>query len=143
MADTRGERRAAERAARELIASKVTLIGDVAEAAAARTAAHVGVDAARQRARELVEQARREGDRLVVEARAQIGRADDSYASAFHRAVNTGWAAQLLIDLGYAAPTKPRRRRESTSAESAAGVGAADTASVVVPGAEVMDEAAA
>jgi hypothetical protein len=114
MVNTRGERRAAERAARELIAGKVTFIGDIGEVAAARTAAQTGVDEARDRARQLVEEARREGDRLVADARAKVTDADTRYAEAFDRAVSEGWSAHLLTSLGHPAPIRaPRRARGS------------------------------
>jgi len=108
--DVRGERRAAERAARELITGKVTFIGDVGEAAAARKTAQTGVEEARDRARQLVEEAKQQGERLVADARAKVPETDAAYAEAFDRAVSEGWTAQLLTSLGYPAPSRQARR---------------------------------
>jgi hypothetical protein len=91
----------------------VSFIGDIGEAAADRTAAHAGVQEARDRATQLLDDARREGARLVAQAQEREAHSDDRYAEAFNRAVDEGWAVRLLTDLGYVAParTAGRRRR--------------------------------
>src|SRR5689334_10535901 len=88
MARIRGERRAAEEAARSRIAGMVTFVGDIGEAAAARSAAHTGVHEARTRANQLLDDARREGERLLSEAQQRVADADHRYSEAFSRAVD-------------------------------------------------------
>jgi hypothetical protein len=95
----------------------VTFIGDVGEAAAARSAAQAGVDEARTRARQLLEDARRQGERLVSEAQQRVSDADQRYAEAFDRAVEEGWAVRLLTDLGYTAPDRRIKRLRPTTGD--------------------------
>jgi hypothetical protein len=109
MARTRGERRAAEDAARSKVAGMVTYIGDVGEAAAVRSAARAGVDKARTRAHQLLNDARKANGRSRRRS-SGVTDADGRYAEAFNRAVDEGWEMRLLTDLGLRRTRSPRRQ---------------------------------
>lgn len=118
MAEVRGARRAAEKAARERLAGPlINAAGELGVAVAQQQAAAADVGAAEQRAREHMRHAQAEADAMVTEARSQIGAADDDYRQAHEAAVTAGWSVAALADMGYAAPTA-RRTRSSTATPS-------------------------
>lgn len=112
MADVRGARRAAEKAARERLAGPlISAVGELGVAIAQQTAAGAGVGTAEQRAHEHMQQAQVEADAMVAEARSQIGVADEQYRKAHEAAVTAGWATAALADMGYDAPATPKPTR--------------------------------
>ena len=69
------------------------------------------VGVAEERAREHVRRAQQEAEEMVAAARAQVTVAEDSYRQAHDAAVTAGWSSAALDEMGYPAPTAPRRSR--------------------------------
>ena len=113
--DTRTARRAAEKAARDLINDRAALIGELAVARADRTQLDTDITAACERGRQLVAAAEAEAAGLLDTAQAGVRQADQRYADVYSAATAAGWAAADLTALGFAPGNSPRRRRSTTS----------------------------
>lgn len=112
--DTRSARRAAEKAARDLINSRAALVGELGVAHAERTHLSEGVGDATERGRQLLADAQAEADRLVSAAQALAQEGQQRYTDAYNAATATGWTPGDLDALGFAATdSNPRRRRPS------------------------------
>ena len=116
--DTRTARRAAEKAARDLITTRAALVGELGVAAAERTALANDITAAIDRGRELVASAEAEAARLVATAQELAATGHERYTDAYTAATAAGWTPADLTALGYApstpsTPRSPRRRRPS------------------------------
>ena len=120
MADVRGARRAAEKAARERLGGPlIAAVGQLGVAVAERHAAGEQVGVAEDRAREHVRRAQQEAEEMVAAARAQVTVTEDSYRQAHDAAVAAGWSPAALSDMGYPAPTATRRTRAQTTTPAA------------------------
>ena len=109
--DTRTARRAAEKAARDLINDRAALIGELAVARAERSQLDINIAAAGERGRQLVAAAEAEAAGLLDTAQAGVRHADQRYADVYSAATAAGWAAADLTALGFQpAPTRTRRR---------------------------------
>ena len=109
--DTRTARRAAEKAARELITDRAAVVGELAVAHAERTQVDALVTSAGERGRQLVAAAEAEAAGLLDTAQAGVRHADQRYADVYSAATAAGWAAADLTALGFQpAPTRTRRR---------------------------------
>lgn len=115
--DARAARRAAEKAARDLISDRAALVGQLGVLQAERTYLADAVAAARVRARQLVIEAEAEGKRLVTAARelAQIG--EQRYADAYGAATTGGWTPVDLTALGFTTANTAARRRQGRGDE--------------------------
>jgi hypothetical protein len=128
--DSRTARRAAEKAARDLIATRAALVGELGVAAAERTQLATDVTAATDRGRELITAAEAEAARLVAAAQDLVADGEQRYADAYTAATAAGWAPADLTTLGFppCAPTT-RRRRQAPADQAAA---ASEAAAVAV-----------
>ncbi len=80
MAEVRGARRAAEKAARARLGGPlISAAGELGVAAAQRETATAGVVDAENRAREHLRRAQAEAQRMVADARALVAAADEQY----------------------------------------------------------------
>ena len=114
--DTRTARRAAEKAARDLITDRAALIGELAVARAERTQLDTDITAAGERGRQLVTAAQAEAAALLDTAQAGVRQADQRYADLYGAATAAGWAPADLTALGFAPSNDhPQRRRRSTT----------------------------
>jgi len=112
MADKRGARRAAEKAALAVLQkTMVSTAGDLAEAGEQRVSAAENLVAARTRAAEHLERAKQEAAGMVAEANAACGEAETDYAAKYTAATVTGWTPAALEEMGYEAPDGRRARR--------------------------------
>jgi hypothetical protein len=112
MAELKGARRAAEKAARERLAGLlINAAGQLGVAVAQQQAAAAGVDDAKQQAQAHLRQAQLEADSILTQAREHVSAADDDYRQAHHAALTAGWSPAALADMGYTPPTPPRRMR--------------------------------
>lgn len=115
--DTRAARRAAEKAARDLVNGRAGLVGElgVVQAELARLAEEVAQAAAR--GRQLVADAEAEAANLVAAAQDCAREGEQRYADAYGAATGGGWTAADLTALGFQ-PTgsSPRRRRPVAAA---------------------------
>jgi len=115
--DTRAARRAAEKAARDLINKRAALVGELGVAQAERTQLDADVTAAAERGRQLVAAAEVEAGQLVETAQACVRDADQRYADVYSAVTAAGWAVADLTALGF--PPRdgatPRRRRPQPS----------------------------
>lgn len=111
--DTRTARRAAEKAARDLINSRATLIGELGVAQAERTQLDADVAAAAERGRQLIAEAQDEAARLLETVQTAVRDADQRYTDVYGAATAAGWAPADLSALGFQpnGNTSPRRRR--------------------------------
>ena len=109
--DTRTARRAAEKAARDLINDRAALIGELAVARAERTQRDTDIAAAGERGRQLVAAAEAEAAALLDTAQAGVRHADQRYADVYSAATAAGWAAADLTALGFQPSNNARRRR--------------------------------
>ncbi len=114
--DTRAARRAAEKAARNLVNSRAALVGDLGVMQAERARLAEEVAEAATRGRQLVADAETEAAQLVaaIQDRAQEG--EQHYADAYGAATGGGWTAADLTALGFQpAGSSPRRRRPAAA----------------------------
>jgi hypothetical protein len=116
--EAREARRTAEKAARDLITTRTTLIGDLAIAVHNRDTATHGVTAARADGAKLVDAARKQAAQLLATATDAVAKADDSYATAYTAALTGGWHKTELKTMNYPAPTG-RRATTNASASTA------------------------
>lgn len=112
--DNRTARRAAEKAARDLITSRTALVGQLGVAHAERTQLTADVTAAAARGRQLVEAAEAEAARLVAAAQDLAADGETRYADVYSAATTEGWTPADLTALGFATGnTTPQRRRRT------------------------------
>lgn len=109
--DTRVARRAAEKAARDLITSRAAVIGELGVVQAERAQLAQDVTAANARGRELVASAEAEATRLVDAAQDLVVDADQRYAHVYSAATGAGWTAADLNALGFQPDTEGSSRR--------------------------------
>lgn len=111
--DTRAARRAAEKAARDLMTSRAALVGELGVVHAERTQLAEDVTVATARGRELVAAADAEAARLVAAAQDLAQDGEQRYADAYGAATAAGWTPIDLTALGFqpATGSSPRRRR--------------------------------
>ena len=116
--DTRAARRAAEKAARDLITSRTALIGELGVAQAERTQLDDDITAAAERGRALVAAAEAEAARMLQAAQACVRDADQHYTELYSAATAAGWAPTDLTALGFPPGDNPapRRRRPIAAA---------------------------
>lgn len=118
--DNRTARRAAERAARDLINSRAALVGELGVAAAERLQLSDEVNAAAGRGRQLVEAAEVEAARLLAGAHDLVMTGEQRYTDVYTAATAAGWAPADLTALGFASPgTATRQRRQARTAPPA------------------------
>lgn len=110
--DTRAARRTAEKAARDLIATRADVVGELAVAAAERAQLTDQITAATDRGQQLVTAAHAEADRLVASARDLAADSEQRYTDAHNAATAAGWSSTDLTTLGFqpSTHTGPRRR---------------------------------
>lgn len=111
--DTRAARRAAEKAARSLMNSRATLVGQLGVTHAEKARLAEDVVAAAARGQQLVADAEAEAARLVAAAQDLTQDGEQRYADAYNAAMTGGWTPADLHALGFQ-PTNssgPRRRR--------------------------------
>ncbi|GAB7192792.1 hypothetical protein NUM3379_35010 [Kineococcus sp. NUM-3379] len=112
MGDLREARRAAEKAAKALLQrTMIGAAGELAAAAASRTAANEDVGTVQERAAEHVARAQREAEEMVAAAADRASVAATSYEEAYAAALAAGWSAAALLELGHDAPAGRRSRR--------------------------------
>lgn len=113
--DSRSARRAAEKAARDLITNRAALVGELGVAAAERTQLAADVTAADERGRQLVADAEAQAARLVAAVQDLVADGEQRYADAYTAATAAGWAPSDLTALGFppVATSSTRRRRPS------------------------------
>jgi len=122
--DARDARRAAEKAARDLINTRAALIGEIGVAAARHTDTTTGVTGAQHHAQALLDEARRRGNQLVRDAQTAVEDTAAACAAAYDSAAAAGWTPAELDQLGFPAPAAPRRRtRPAAKPVSAAAPG--------------------
>jgi hypothetical protein len=107
-------------AARERLAGPlISAVGELGVAVAAEETATAGVPAAQEQAREHMRRAQREAEEMVAAACARVAAADDGYRTAHEAAIDAGWSATALTDMGYpparAAGASSRRQRAGAS----------------------------
>lgn len=125
--DSRTARRAAEKAARDLVATRAAVVGDLGVARAERADWAAAVTTAQQHGQELVRAAREQADRLLAVAQQDADDATTRYADAHHRALAAGWTSSDLDALGLApVPATGRRRRTPTGTPGPATAGPTD-----------------
>lgn len=108
--DSRGARRAAEKAARALLHARATAVGDLAVADTSRTTAEERVTAAATEGQALIDAAKGRAEQLLTDAHAAVTDAQAGYAAAHTAALEAGWQLAELHRLGYPAPAGRRRR---------------------------------
>ena len=115
--DARAARRAAEKAARDLISQRAARVGDLGVLRAERAQLADDVTTAQAQGQHLVAAAQAEAGALVQAARDLALDGEQRYADAYSAATAAGWIADDLAALGYQpAQTKtrsPRRRQPS------------------------------
>jgi len=112
MAELKGARRAAEKAARERLAGPlINAAGQLGVAAAQQQAAAAGVDDAKQQAQAHLREAQLEADSMLTQARDHVTAADEDYRQAHRAALTAGWLPAALADMGYSPPAPPKRNR--------------------------------
>lgn len=112
--DTRTARRAAERAARDLLTSRAAVAGEVGVVAAERAQLAEDVTAATSRGRDLIAAAEAEAARLIAAAQDLVVEADQRYADVYSAATGAGWTPADLTALGFQpAPAGTTRRRRA------------------------------
>jgi len=112
VAEVRGTRPAAEKAARDRLAGLlIGAAGELGVAIAQRAAAGAGVAQAEERAREHVRRAHDEAERVIADAREAVSAAEEEYRRAHEAAVQAGWAPAALADMGYEPPPKWGRQQ--------------------------------
>ncbi len=109
--DARDARRAAEKAARDLINTRAALIGELGVAAARHANTTTGLTHAQHHAEALLDEARRRGAQLVHDAQSAVDDAAAACAAAYSSATAAGWTPAELDQLGFPAPTPRRRTR--------------------------------
>lgn len=114
--DTRAARRAAEKAARNLINNRTAPIGELGVAQAERALLEAEVVAAAGRGRQLVAAAEDEAARLLEHAQSAVRNATERYADLYSAATMAGWTPADLAALGFDS-TSPHPRRASTRAQ--------------------------
>ncbi len=115
--DTRAARRAAEKAARDLISHRATLVGELGVAQAERTQLEDDVAAAAERGRQLIAEAQAEAARLLEHAQACVRDAEQRYTDVYTSATAAGWTPADLTALGFQPATGSRPRQRRASAE--------------------------
>lgn len=128
--DTRQKRRDAEKAARQLIADRTALIGELAVAQSERDAAQASIDDARERGRQMVREAEDRAAALVTRAREEADAVDVTYADTHAAAVAGGWSGPDLAQLGFPAPARRSRPRPAPTTHAAAAPGSPDSATI-------------
>lgn len=118
--DTRVARRAAEKAARDLITSRAVVVGELGVVAAERAQLAEGVSAANRRGRDLVAAAEAEAARLVAAAQDLVAEADQRYTDVYNAATGAGWTSADLVALGFQPGTASTTRRRRAAVEQPA-----------------------
>ena len=111
--DNRTARRTAEKAARDLVATRAAVVGDLGVASAERTDQAAAVTAAQQYGQKLLRAAQEQSEQLVAAAQQNAEDATARYADAHQRALAAGWTSSDLDDLGFALRTATARRRRT------------------------------
>ena len=101
--DTRAARRAAEKAARDLINNRAALIGELGVARAERTQLDADVATAVDRGRQLIAEAPAEAARLLEDAQTCVRDADQRYADVYSATTAASWTPADLTALGFPA----------------------------------------
>ena len=119
--DTRIARRAAEKAARDLMKARSAVIGELGVVNAERLRLAADVDTAAEQGRRLRTVAEERAAELLAGARdvARVG--EQRYAEALTAAVSAGWTLEDLGLMGFPDVRAPSRRRRADPAEQAAG----------------------
>lgn len=99
--DLREARRAAEKAARDRIAERVRLVGELGVLAQRRFEMERAVQSAQERADALIQAAKESGQRIVDTASHHLAEASQQYESAYAAALSAGWAAADLDGIGF------------------------------------------
>jgi len=116
VAEPRGARQAAEKAARERLAGPlINAAGQLGVAVARQQAAAAGADDAKHKAQAHLRQAQTEAVSMLTHARDQVITADDDYRQAHHAALTAGWSPAALADMGYTPPAPPKRNRNQSA----------------------------
>lgn len=133
--DARVARRAAEKAARDLINHRAALVGDLGVLLAERPRLAEDVTTAQERGGQLVAAAQAQASALVDAARDLVHDGEQRYAHAhahaYSAATAAGWAADDLAALGYQpaqTTSRPRRRQPSPVDEAPSASQRTDTA---------------
>jgi len=122
--DARDARRAAEKAARDLINTRAALIGELGVAAARHTDTTNAVAHAQHQAEALLDEARCRGNQLIHDAQTAVDDTAGACAAAYDSATAAGWTPAELDQLGFPAPAAPRRHtRPADKPASAAAPG--------------------
>jgi len=107
--DARDARRAAEKAARDLINTRAALIGELGVAAARHANTTTGLTHAQHHAEALLDEARRRGAQLVHDAQSAVDDAAAACAAAYSSATAAGWTPAEHDPHGLPPPPPPRR----------------------------------
>jgi phage replication-related protein YjqB (UPF0714/DUF867 family) len=99
--DLREARRAAEKAARDRIAERVRLAGELGVLAQCCVETEHGVEVAQERADALVQAAKESGQRVVDVASTKFDEARSQYENAYAAALSAGWTTSDLEDVGF------------------------------------------
>ncbi len=126
--DSRTARRAAEKAARDLITSRAALVGELGVLHAERARLATDTDDATERGRQLVADAQAQAAHLVAAARDLSRDADQRYTHAYDAATSGGWTPTDLTALGFqpAQPAQPANRRRRSTSDAAPPLTASD-----------------
>lgn len=124
MARTRGataERTAAMKAAKaHLQNTMVGVIGQLADAKSAVGLTRETIANAKQEGDLLVAQARQQAEQLMSKAQEQNTTAQQAYETSYEAALEAGWSARALKDLGYSAQRSPRKTRQKEPTQNVA-----------------------
>lgn len=115
--DTRTARRAAEKAARDLINGRAALVGELGVMHAERARLAEEVKAAAEQGRQLIADAGAEASSLVTSAQDLARAGAQLYADAYQVAAAGGWTAADLAALGFEPASTGTRRRRAPATE--------------------------
>ena len=117
--DSRTARRTAEKAARDLIASRAALVGELGVAHANRTQLADDISVATARGRQLLAAAEAEAARVLAAAHDLAHDGETRYADVYSAATAAGWTPADLSALGFPpSSTSTQRRRRTPAAPS-------------------------
>jgi hypothetical protein len=118
--DTRIARRAAEKAARDLMKARSAVIGDLGVVNAERLRLLAEVDTAAEEGRRLRTAAETRASEVLIAAREVARLGEQRYVEALAIAKSAGWTLEDLNSMGFPDVRAPSRRRRADPAERAA-----------------------
>jgi hypothetical protein len=118
--DTRIARRAAEKAARDLMKARSAVIGDLGVVNAERLRLAADVDTAAEEGRRLRTAAETRASELRAAARDVARAGEQRYVEALAAAVSAGWTLEDLSSMGFQDVRAPSRRGHAESGRASA-----------------------